>query len=72
MAEQQPCAIDFCVRLGKIGSETLQFIHKAYGDDAMRRAALFKWWKRFRNGKTNVKDEQRSGRPSTAPVPLSS
>jgi hypothetical protein len=71
MAEQQRCAIELWVRLGKSGSETLQFIHQAYGDDAMRRAAVFKWWKRFRDGETTVKNESRSGRPSTAPVPLS-
>jgi hypothetical protein len=35
--------------LEKNGSETLQLIHQAYGDDAMRRAAVFKWWKRFRS-----------------------
>jgi hypothetical protein len=38
MAEQQRCAIEFCVRLGKSGSETLQLIHQFYGDDAIRRA----------------------------------
>jgi hypothetical protein len=26
----------------------------------MRRAAVFKWWKRFRDGETDVKDEPRS------------
>jgi hypothetical protein len=70
MAEQQRCAIEFCVRLEKSGSETVQLIHQAYGDDAMRRAAVFKWWKRFRVGEMNVKHEPRSGRPSTAPAPL--
>jgi hypothetical protein len=25
----------------------------------MRRAAVFKWWKRFRGGETNVKDQNR-------------
>jgi hypothetical protein len=30
------CAIEFCVRLGKSESETLQLIHEAYRDDAMR------------------------------------
>jgi hypothetical protein len=25
----------------------------------MRRAAVFKWWKRFRDGGTNVKDQNR-------------
>jgi hypothetical protein len=42
MAEQQRCAIEFCVRLGKSGPKTLQLIHQAYEDDAMRRAAVFK------------------------------
>jgi hypothetical protein len=72
MAEQQRCAIGFCARLRKRTSKTLQLTHQACGDDAMRRAAIFKWWKRFRNGETKVKDEPRSGRPSTMPVPLPS
>jgi hypothetical protein len=50
MAEQKCCAIEFCVRLGKSGPEILQLINQAYGDDAMRRAAVFKLWKLFRDG----------------------
>jgi hypothetical protein len=42
-----------------LNSETLQLIHQAYGDDAMRRAAVFNWWKRFRDGETNVKVQNR-------------
>jgi hypothetical protein len=38
---RQRCAIEFCVRLGKSWSETLQLVHQAYVDDAMRRAAVF-------------------------------
>jgi hypothetical protein len=38
MAEQQHCGIEFCVQLGRSGSETLQLIHQAYGDDAVRQA----------------------------------
>jgi hypothetical protein len=50
LVERQRCAIEFCVRLGKNGSETLQLIHQAYGDDAMRRIEDFKWWRGFRDG----------------------
>jgi hypothetical protein len=57
--ERQRCATEFRVRLCKSGSETLQPIHQAYGDDAMRRDAVFKWWKRFRDGETNVKCQNR-------------
>jgi hypothetical protein len=42
-----------------LNSETLQLIHQAYGDDAMRRTAVFKWWKRFREGEKNVKRQNR-------------
>jgi hypothetical protein len=31
--ERQRFATEFCVRLGKSGSETLQLIHQAYGDE---------------------------------------
>jgi protein gp37 len=64
--------IEFCVWLGKSGSETLQLINQAYGDDAMRWAGVFKWWKNFRDGETNVKDEPHSSKPRTVPVLLSS
>jgi hypothetical protein len=40
-----------------LNSETLQLIHQAYGDDAMRRAAVFKWWKYFRDEETNLKGQ---------------
>jgi hypothetical protein len=61
LVQRQHCANEFCVRLGKVGSETMQRNHQAYGDDAMRRAAVLKWWKRFRGGETNVKDEPFDG-----------
>jgi hypothetical protein len=59
MADQQRCATEFYVRLRKSGSETLQLILESYGDDEMRRAAVFKLWKRFRDGETNVKGQNR-------------
>jgi hypothetical protein len=43
----------------RLNSETLQLMHQAYGDDAMKRAAVFKWWKHFRDGETNVKGQNR-------------
>jgi hypothetical protein len=47
--ERQCCANEFRVWLWKSGAKTLQFNHQAYGDNAMRRAAVFKWFKRFRD-----------------------
>jgi hypothetical protein len=42
-----------------LNSEKLQLIRQAYGDDAMRRAAVLKRWKRFRDGEMNVKGQNR-------------
>jgi hypothetical protein len=42
-----------------LNSETLQLIHEAYGEDAMRRSVVFKWWKLFRDGETSVKSQNR-------------
>jgi hypothetical protein len=47
MAEQQHCMTEICVQHGKSESEALQLIHQAYGDNAMRRAVVFQWWKCF-------------------------
>jgi hypothetical protein len=35
------------------------FVHQAYEDDAMRRTAVSKWWKRFIDEETNVKGQNR-------------
>jgi hypothetical protein len=42
-----------------LNSETLQFINQAYGDNALRQAANFKWWKCFSDGETNMKYQNR-------------
>jgi hypothetical protein len=59
MAEQQRCGTELCVRFGKSGSETPQFIHHTNGDDVMRRATVFKWWKCFRRNFEVVKKSNR-------------
>ena len=62
---EQRYAIKFCFKLGKTASETHEMIKRAYGDDAMGRSSVFEWHKLFREGREQVEDDQRSGRPST-------
>ena len=38
----------------------------AFGEEAMCRTQTNEWWKRFKEGRTSVDDDPRSGRPSTA------
>ncbi|KYQ58970.1 hypothetical protein ALC60_02022 [Trachymyrmex zeteki] len=41
-----------------------EIIKTAYGHKAMNRTSVFKWCREFKNGRTSVHDDQRSGRPS--------
>ncbi|UYV67491.1 hypothetical protein LAZ67_5000890 [Cordylochernes scorpioides] len=63
---EQQYAIKFCVRLGKNATETFQMLQKAFKDDCISRSQSGKWHKVFKEGREEVADEPRSGRPTTA------
>ena len=58
--------IEFCAKLGKSGSETLQLLRTAYGDAALSSAKVFRWHKVVKDGVESIEDEQRAGCPSTS------
>ena len=39
---------------------------QVYGDNAMKKTAVYKWVKRFSEGSESVTDKERSGRPATS------
>ena len=39
---------------------------QVYGDSAVKKTAVYKWMKRFSEGRESVTDEERSGRPATS------
>ena len=39
---------------------------QVYGDNAMKKTAVYKWMRRFSEGRESVTDEERSGRPATS------
>jgi len=39
---------------------------QVYGDNAMKKTAVYKWVKRFSEGREGVTGEERSGRPATS------
>ena len=41
---------------------------QVYGDNAMKKAAVYKWVKHFYEGRGSVTDEERSGRPATSRI----
>jgi hypothetical protein len=68
MLPEQRINIKFCAKLGKSASETVQMLTEAYGADAMKKASVFEWHKRFkecREDEKDEKDDERTGRPKT-------
>ena len=39
---------------------------QVYGDNAMKKTAVYKWVNHFSEGRESVIDEERSGRPATS------
>jgi len=63
--EQRVC-IKFCVKLGRNDAETFEMLRTAFGEQCLSRACIFKWHKRFKEGRDSVDDNPRSGRPTTS------
>ncbi|KAH9501546.1 hypothetical protein DERF_012385 [Dermatophagoides farinae] len=53
-------------RKGKRVGETKNKICSVYGDDAIAQRTVGRWFNRFKEGKFNLEDEERSGRPGSA------
>jgi len=63
---EQRTNIKFLVKLAKNGNEIRQMLVQVYGDNDMKKTAVYKWVKRFSEGRESVTDEERSGRPATS------
>ncbi|KAJ8942145.1 hypothetical protein NQ318_021654 [Aromia moschata] len=59
-------AIKFCVKLEKTAAETIPMLKKAFGVDFLSGRQIFRWDKAFAEGRDDVNDENRAGRPSTS------
>lgn len=62
---KQRAAIDFCVKLGKSFTETHHMLRQAYGYDCLSRTQVYEWYNRFKSGREDLKDDQKTGRPKT-------
>ena len=50
--------IKFLVKLGKSGNEIRDMLVQVYGNNAMKKTAVYKWMKRFSEGRESVTDEE--------------
>ena len=63
---EQRTNIKFLVKLGKSGYKIREMLVQVYGDNAMKKTAVYKWVKRFSEGRESVTDEERSRWPATS------
>jgi len=61
----QRVAMIFCFKAGLSATETLLLVQKAYGNEALNRSNVFRWYSRFRDGRELVEDDERGGRPKS-------
>ena len=54
---EQRTNIKFLVKLGKSGNEIRELLVQVYGDNAMKKTAVYKWVERFSEGRESVTDE---------------
>ena len=66
MTIEQRINIKFCVKLRKTAAESLKMLCDVYGDSSMSRTRVFEWHKRFVEGRKDVEDDPKSGRPCTS------
>ncbi|GBN76750.1 Putative uncharacterized protein FLJ37770 [Araneus ventricosus] len=63
---EQRVNIKFCLKSGRTGRRRHEMLVKV---GAVSKKCVFEWFKRFRDGKEDVKDEPRFGRPPTSTTP---
>src|SRR5215469_18622825 len=63
---EQRCAIKFCVKLRESATVTYEKLQRAYGEHSLSRAQVFRWHKSFLEGREQVEDKTRAGRPLTS------
>ncbi|KAL4126402.1 hypothetical protein QTP88_010624 [Uroleucon formosanum] len=63
---EQRINLKFLVKLGKSATESFNLLTEVYGDSVLSRPRVFEWHKRFREGREEVEDNQRVGRPCSS------
>lgn len=61
---EQRAVIKFCVDIGKTPTDTHKFLKQSEKHSKVSRSLIFKWHKRFADGRDSLADDEREGRPS--------
>ncbi|CAD6994951.1 unnamed protein product [Ceratitis capitata] len=63
--DQRTC-IKFCVKTEFKCANAFRILTVAYGEATLDRSNVYRWYIKFSEGRENVNDEERAGRPSTS------
>ncbi|UYV80226.1 hypothetical protein LAZ67_18002085, partial [Cordylochernes scorpioides] len=63
--DQRTC-IKFCVKNAIKCADAFRMLTVAYGEATLDRSNVYRWYKMFSEGREDVNDEERAGRPSTS------
>ena len=67
---EEEYAIKFCLKLGKNDATgTYGILQTAFGASCMNRESVFEWYKRFKEGRESVRDDERCGRNKEVRTP---
>ena len=59
--------IKFCVTYEIVKcNKVCKMLKNAYGESAMSKTRVYEWYKRFQDGREDVEDDERPGRPNTS------
>ena len=62
-------AIKFYFKLGKNATEMYGILQTAFGASCVNRASVFQWYKRFKEDRESVRDDERCGRSKKVNTP---
>jgi hypothetical protein len=62
---EQQVNVKFCMRTGKFTTETYKLLKKVYDDECLSHTQVFEWFRRFKEGRKGIRDNQHPSHPST-------
>ena len=55
--------IQFCVDLGHMSVQTMEMLNRSKNKPSIARSLVYKWHKRYSEGRETIMDDDRCGRP---------
>ena len=62
-------AIKLCLKLGKNATETHRMLQTAFGPSWIIQSSVFEWYKRFKDGRESMMEDERCGRSKEVNTP---